>query len=80
MAKVTPIKTKMVNSLLQMLHDCNLAGVTTYDGKINDLPPQSSSQSGTFGHIAEAIKSLGYVQEYNNYCETGELVKMKAPE
>jgi len=80
MGKPIHIKVHMANSLLQMLHDCNLAGVKNYDGIINDLPLQSSSQFGTYGHIAEALKSLGYVQEYVAYCETGEVVKIEVPE
>ena len=80
MAKVRLIKAKIGNQVLDILHECNMAGVDSgYDEGVNDLPLQSSRQPGTFGHIAEALKSLGYGAEYDQYCMTGDRPKIKAP-
>lgn len=51
------VKNKMIKQLFTMLSECNMSSC-------NDLPEYCSHQDKTYGHIGEAIKSLGYEGEY----------------
>tara|TARA_R110000822_G_scaffold43512_2_gene117357 strand:- start:1718 stop:1948 length:231 start_codon:yes stop_codon:yes gene_type:complete len=64
------VRTKIVNDLLNALHEANLADCTD-GGYTNDLPTVSTSQDNLFGHISEAIKLLE-PELYWEYCETGD--------
>ena len=64
------VKDAIAKNLFNALHECNLSDA---DGDSeNDIPSKCSSQDHAFGHIAEALKDLGYQAEYDTYCETGD--------
>lgn len=78
------IRVKMINDLFDMLHACNAADSvyvqnTAYYGltdNSNDLPRNACNQSMAYGHIGNAIKSLGYELEYWQYIDTGDRTKI----
>ena len=68
------VRTQIAANLFNALHEANLADA--YDEEVpeneNDLPHALSGQDSLFGHLAEAIKSLGFEKEYDFYCDSGE--------
>lgn len=66
------VKNKMIKQLFTMLHECNLSDYSNDEELRNDLPATCSHQDKTYGHIGEAIKSLGYEGEYQLYIQTGD--------
>lgn len=64
---------KTVQNLFEALHQANLADVPADEEQANDLPATAHGQENAFGHIAEAIKSLGFNEAYLYYCRTGEI-------
>ena len=60
-------KAEIANNLFDAIVAANLA-----DCGENDLPAHACRQDSTYGHLAEAIKSLGYEAEYWAWVETGD--------
>lgn len=71
---INEVKFEILENLFSALSEANQSDCTIErSGYENDLDAKLSSQESLFGHIAEAIKSLGFEDEYNEYCETGEI-------
>ena len=62
------VKVKIANELFNALHEANMADCADY----NDLESCNIKQTDLYGHLCEAIKALGYSEEYEQYCETGD--------
>jgi hypothetical protein len=70
------VRAKIANDLFDALYEANLADVSEGDFR-NDLPFGAACQDSTYGHICEAIKSLGYEVEYEAFIESGDRPVLK---
>jgi hypothetical protein len=61
-------KKQAVDMLFSVLEACNLAD----SDQNTDFPPEAASQRSTYGHVANAIKSLGASSEYDHWVHTSE--------
>ena len=59
--------TKTINNLFDALYECNLS-----DTGLNDFPVDACKQDNAYGHIANAIKALGFEKEYDAWTQTGD--------
>lgn len=66
--RTTITKKQAVDMLFSILDACN-----SVDSDQNtDFPSHAASQRSTYGHIVEAIKSLGAGAEYDHWVATNE--------
>lgn len=70
--KVNEVRIITAQNLFEALYQANLAD-SKEEGYANDLEWQHAGQDNLFGHLANAVKALGYEDEYNEFVTTGEL-------
>jgi hypothetical protein len=58
--KMNHIKQQLIIDLLKGLHQANMADVTDGD-HINDLPSDCVNQSSLYGHLSDALDTLGWM-------------------
>ena len=63
------------HQLVQALHECNMADVQDDDAtsyyEANDINPKCSRQHEAYGHIANALTSLGFNRAREIYASEG---------
>jgi len=70
------VRQAIGHQLIDALHQCNLADAPD-DGREfnnhNDINPKCSRQHEAFGHIENALISLGFNQAREAYCSFGDI-------
>lgn len=74
------IRQTIGHQLVDMLHECNLADVTDEAGTIppNDLNSKCSLQHEAYGHIGDALTSIGFNRAREVYSSEGDVELAKA--
>ena len=61
MTQLNQVKHQMTISLLNHLYDANMADTT--DGEVNDLYSANAGQDNLYGHLSDALDSLGWIAQ-----------------
>lgn len=70
------VRNEIGHQLLDALHQCNLADITSdqdYSDRENDINPKCSRQHEAYGHISEALTSLGFNKAREVYVREGDI-------
>jgi len=74
------IRQTIGHQLVDMLHECNLADFTDEDGTItpNDINTKCSHDHEAYGHIGDALTSMGFNRAREVYASEGSVDAAKA--
>jgi len=68
--QVKQVENKLINQLFEALAEANNSDSRNNP---NDLHNSACNQNDLYGHLGDAIKCMGYLRQYDQWVDTGEI-------